>query len=118
MSKLLVESDLGCEQSDGPAAPTPQLASGDRVAKKYEIRGTLGTGAFAVVYDALDTAREARVAIKVLHVDADTPRGLVERFRREARLSASVHHHHVLDAPQRLDPELLGDLAHGRGVVG
>jgi serine/threonine-protein kinase len=37
------------------------------------------------------------MAIKVLHVTADTPRELIARFHEEAHISATVHHRNVID---------------------
>lgn len=50
----------------------------------------------AVVYSAFDPALERRVAVKVLPPEiAETP-DLVERFKREARLVASLQHPNVV----------------------
>ncbi|MET0343385.1 MAG: protein kinase [Polyangiales bacterium] len=74
-----------------------RLPEGCCIAGKYTVHGVIGQGGFAVVYDAEHTGLGRRVAIKVLHVGVDTPIGLIERFRREARISAVVHHRHVLE---------------------
>ncbi len=77
--------------------PVQRLRRGDVIGAKYLVRGTLGIGGFAVVYDAEHSGLGKAVAIKVMHLDADTPPGLLERFRQEARISALVHHPNVLD---------------------
>ncbi|MET0284131.1 MAG: protein kinase [Polyangiales bacterium] len=87
--------------SDGPHAvshdASPQLAVGSSIHGKYVVHGLLGLGGFAVVYDAEHVGLGRRVAIKVLHLAADTPLALLERFRREARISALAHHRNVLE---------------------
>ncbi|HEY6880292.1 MAG TPA: hypothetical protein VI299_19850, partial [Polyangiales bacterium] len=62
----------------------PRLPVGSCIQGKYVVHGVLGLGGFAVVYDAEHTDLGRRVAIKVLHLAADTPLALLERFRREA----------------------------------
>jgi serine/threonine protein kinase len=74
-----------------------QLAVGTSIQGKYVVHGLLGLGGFAVVYDAEHVGLGRRVAIKVLHLAADTPLALLERFRREARISALAHHRNVLE---------------------
>ena len=79
------------------AATRSGLRPGDFIQGKYCVRGVLGYGGFAVVYDAEHVGLARAVAIKVLHIGPDTPLALIERFRREARISALVHHANVLD---------------------
>jgi serine/threonine protein kinase len=67
------------------------------VAGKYLIHGELGRGGFAVVYDAEHLGLGRRVAIKVAHLNEDAEPALVQRSRREARISALVRHRNVLE---------------------
>lgn len=62
---------------------------------EYEILGELGRGGMATVYLAHDIALDRRVAIKVMS-PALLDEGLAERFRREARTSASLNHPHII----------------------
>lgn len=62
---------------------------------EYEILGELGRGGMATVYLAHDIALDRRVAIKVMS-PALMDEGLAERFRREARTSASLNHPHII----------------------
>jgi tetratricopeptide (TPR) repeat protein len=73
------------------------LEPGTIVAGKYAIRGKLGEGGFAVVYDAEHLGLGRHVAIKVVHIDDEMPHGVLERARREARNSALVRHPNVLE---------------------
>lgn len=73
------------------------LCPGERVAGKYLIHGKLGQGGFSVVYDAEHLGLGRRVALKIVHLGDETPRSLLERARREARISALVRHRNVLE---------------------
>ncbi|HEY9225542.1 MAG TPA: protein kinase, partial [Gemmatimonadaceae bacterium] len=65
-------------------------------ARELEIERELGHGGMAVVYSGYDPALQRRVAVKVLKPEmADDP-DLTERFRREARLIASLEHPNVV----------------------
>ena len=61
----------------------------------YEIRELVGTGGMGEVYRARDPTLDREVALKILPpmVAADPERLL--RFRREARLLASLNHGNI-----------------------
>lgn len=85
------------EQTVTPSPAADELRPGACIHGKYTVHGVLGHGGFAVVYDAEHSGLGRRVAIKVLHLRPDTPLALLERFRREARISALVRHPNVLE---------------------
>jgi serine/threonine-protein kinase len=61
----------------------------------YEVVGFVGRGGMGEVFRARDTRLDRDVAIKVLPAEfAGDPERLA-RFRREARLLASLHHTHI-----------------------
>jgi serine/threonine protein kinase len=62
----------------------------------YEIVEELGRGGMAVVYRALERSLEREVAIKVLPLARTFDHEFVARFQREARLSASLEHPHIV----------------------
>ncbi len=62
----------------------------------YRILDVIGDGGFSVVYKAEDTQLERLVAVKQLNPDAFKEHGTVERFKREARLAASLVHPHIV----------------------
>ncbi len=63
----------------------------------YRVVRVIGRGGMGVVYEAVQASLKRQVALKVLRPElADDP-DFVERFRREARLQASLEHPHVLE---------------------
>lgn len=70
-------------QSDG--------ATGRRYGQ-YRILGELGRGAMGVVYEVEEEGSGRRLAMKLMHATRSQDDSLVERFRREARLAASIVH--------------------------
>jgi serine/threonine-protein kinase len=72
------------------------IEAGTRV-DGYRVERKIGRGGMGVVYEAVQTSVNRRVALKVLRPElADDP-GFVERFRREARLQAQLEHPNVLE---------------------
>ena len=62
---------------------------------KYEILEEIGSGGFGIVYRGHDPMLDRDVAIKVLRADVATSVDFVERFRKEARLAASLRHPNI-----------------------
>lgn len=99
----VLERYYGAELAE-PVEPSELV--GKVVGDRYLIEGVIGEGAAGVVYRARHVQTDAPVAVKVLHPskvlrreiigELENPRKfweeLVERFRREARASASVQH--------------------------
>jgi serine/threonine-protein kinase len=65
------------------------------LADRYLIEDELGRGASATVYLAQELRHARRVALKVLHSALGAALG-VERFQREIRTQARLHHPHIL----------------------
>jgi serine/threonine protein kinase/Tfp pilus assembly protein PilF len=61
----------------------------------YRIERELGRGGMATVYLAADLRHERQVALKVLRPEIAAGLG-TERFLREIRLAAQLHHPHIL----------------------
>src|SRR3954470_11456727 len=66
------------------------LRPGTRLADRYRVERTLGTGGMGVVVLATDEVLQRQVAIKRIHADPNSDYG--RRIRREARLGASLNH--------------------------
>ncbi|HXV78153.1 MAG TPA: serine/threonine-protein kinase [Candidatus Polarisedimenticolaceae bacterium] len=62
----------------------------------YEIVEEIGSGGMGVVYLARQPALERAVVLKRMRRDLVDDDGLVERFEREARAAAAVHHQNVV----------------------
>src|SRR5690349_2388840 len=63
---------------------------------KFQIIGELGRGGMGVVFEARDTVLERNVAIKLLPRSVASKLESLERFLREARAAAKLHHPHVV----------------------
>jgi serine/threonine protein kinase len=63
---------------------------------KYEIISALGVGGMGAVYVARRVLIGDEVAVKVLHTKFAGDDTFVERFRREARAAAQLHHPNVV----------------------
>jgi serine/threonine-protein kinase len=72
------------------------MQTGDVLRGKYRLVRLLGDGGMGSVYEAHHEGLGTRVAIKVLHADLARRPGLVERFLREARVSAQIRSPHVV----------------------
>jgi eukaryotic-like serine/threonine-protein kinase len=65
------------------------------LADRYRVDRELGKGGMATVFLAHDVRHERDVAIKVLHPELAASMGS-ERFDREIKLAAKLHHPHIL----------------------
>jgi serine/threonine-protein kinase len=63
----------------------------------YRVERLIGRGGMGVVYEAVQTSVNRRVALKVLRAELANDPAFAERFRREARLQASLEHPNVLE---------------------
>jgi tetratricopeptide (TPR) repeat protein len=81
-----------------PAGDTATLGAGggppDRLGE-YRIVREVGRGGMGIVYEAVQEPLGRRVALKVLPAAAHQP-AFLERFRREARAAAKLHHTHIV----------------------
>ncbi|MCI0701492.1 MAG: protein kinase [Planctomycetia bacterium] len=77
----------GSERTALPTATPPQIG-------RFVIRALIGEGAFGRVYLGFDPELERQVAIKVPKPEGLTPEHR-ERFIREARATAQIHHPNV-----------------------
>jgi len=69
---------------------TQEISKGAKLAGRYRVLRSLGTGGMATVFLAEDERLGRQVAIKRLHTDA--PKASLRRFRREARIGAALNH--------------------------
>ncbi len=82
------------------AVGTPSQTAYDRVgmlyAGKYKILRLLGSGGMGNVYEAENTALGKRVALKFLHMSAQSDETSLARFQREARAISAVESTHIV----------------------
>ena len=62
----------------------------------FRVDSLIGQGAMGSVYEAEDTKRGGRVALKVLVRDLAEDARFRQRFLRESKLAASLDHPHVV----------------------
>jgi serine/threonine protein kinase len=68
----------------------------EHLGKDYRIDKELGRGGMAVVYKGVEIALERTVAIKVVPPDSANVGQAAERFKREAKLAASLDHPNII----------------------
>jgi predicted Zn finger-like uncharacterized protein len=82
------------EQSQLPA---PSIAPDSTVAEnRFDILKELGSGAFGVVYKALDKRLDRVVALKVPRIGSLGSEGDAQRFLREARAAGNLQHPNIV----------------------
>jgi serine/threonine protein kinase/WD40 repeat protein len=74
--------------------PSPPAGRPDRLGE-YRIVREIGRGGMGVVYEAVQESLGRRVALKVLPADRNNG-PFLERFRREARAAAGLHHTNIV----------------------
>jgi WD40 repeat protein/serine/threonine protein kinase len=83
------------DASDG-ALPEPPVVPLLKEIGDYRIVREVGRGGMGVVYEAEQISLGRRVALKVLPRQGSSDRAVRERFRREARAAAKLHHTNIV----------------------
>jgi predicted Ser/Thr protein kinase len=81
--------EIAAEVSRAQADPGRRLG-------QYALLGELGRGGMGVVFRGWDLALDRQVAIKVLKCGADAGPDALERFGREGRAVARLHHENIV----------------------
>ena len=92
----VVASDDRNPSNNDAGADSGSLSAGTTLGGTYRVVHELSRGAMGVVYRGEDLGLGRPVAIKVLRSDLASDRGLVERFRAEAGILASLHHKNLV----------------------
>jgi serine/threonine protein kinase len=66
------------------------------LAGKYIVQDEIARGGMGVIYKALDRTLNRVVAVKVVHAHLSGDPSFAERFLREARAMARLHHDHIV----------------------
>ncbi|MBX7099708.1 MAG: protein kinase, partial [Myxococcaceae bacterium] len=80
----------------GDEKPLQGVTLGSLLGKRYRLDAKLGEGGMGVVYAAHDVELDRPVAVKVLARSMTESPDVVERFEREARLTAKLEHPNVV----------------------
>jgi serine/threonine protein kinase/tetratricopeptide (TPR) repeat protein len=94
---VLMEEGRRCVEK--PPAPDPTRAAEAQVPQQlgeYRLLREVGRGGMGVVYEALQESLGRHVALKVLPFNRMVQPEHLERFRREARAAARLHHTNIV----------------------
>lgn len=96
--RLLAEErrSLGDRSATGPFGPVESTASIPSTIGDYVIVREIGRGGMGIVYEAVQASLGRQVALKVLPHGATSRSSFIERFRREARAAARLHHTNIV----------------------
>lgn len=76
---------------------TEMLSAGTVIADRFKVVRPLGRGGMGMVYEAEQVSLGRRVAIKIMFPQLLAQRGTRERFEREARVAATLHHPNIVE---------------------
>src|SRR6516164_4757282 len=95
---LVMMEEAAPRQSAGPAAAPPRAGNGRELHRlgDFRVLREVGRGGMGIVYEAEQESLGRRVALKVLPFQAASDPSRLERFRREARSAARLHHSHIV----------------------
>ena len=92
---LIAVEQVERDARDEACQPSPAAARLRQIGD-YRILREVGRGGMGVVYEAEQISLGRRVALKVLPVQKSGDRVIEERFRREARAAAKLHHTNIV----------------------
>ena len=82
----------------GPRGWTPPAPEENaRLLPHYDVLSILGRGGMGAVYLAVQRALDRAVAIKLLPLEVSADPDFADRFVREARAMAKLHHPHIIE---------------------
>jgi len=82
--------------ADHPAAPTESVVQAGKMFGPYLLAEKIGAGGMGEVYRARDTRLERQVAVKILPNHLAENQVAVSRFKREAKVAASLSHPNIV----------------------
>ena len=93
---LMLLEGMAAASSSSAAEAMPSPLSAGSIFGNYRIEREIGRGGMGIVYEAIHTLLEKRVALKILPVRTVVDAGHFERFFREARTAAGLHHTNIV----------------------
>jgi eukaryotic-like serine/threonine-protein kinase len=96
---LLVMEELGSLGGHATGFVAGRTGAGTRVPQRlgdYVLLRAVGSGGMGIVYEAIQESLGRHVALKVLPIHHLGDAKCLERFRREARAVARLHHTHIV----------------------
>src|SRR4051812_10611798 len=110
-------AQCACELSTLYWVPHMPISVGDRLGP-YEILGPIGAGGMGEVYRARDSNLNREVAVKVLPERLAGDPDRLTRFKREAKVLASLNHPHMPQIYAVEEPALVMELVEGEAPQG
>ena len=92
-TRLITPSQADTEPLHDPDDPLV----GTELAGRYRVIRQIGEGGMGLVYEAMHSLIEKRVAIKLLRKDFSSRPEVVTRFRQEAKSASRIGHAHIVD---------------------
>lgn len=102
--------------------PMASLPIGMKIDDRYEILSVLGVGGFATVYRAHHLTIDRDVALKVMDLKKGVDPSYSERFFREAKIAAKIHHNNVVSiydfghVAETAQPYIAMEMLHGHDL--
>jgi serine/threonine protein kinase len=91
-SRISAADEASLTGPDQPSSSVPETLSS---LGRYQVLGRLGQGGMGSVWLAQDTQLQRKVALKIPQIPDDNSREWIDRFYREARAAATIHHSHL-----------------------
>ncbi|MCL5270172.1 MAG: protein kinase [bacterium] len=92
-----IEKRTGRQQSDITVDPKMRELIGDLAIGRYQYIEQLGSGGMGVVYKVRDLRSQQTVAMKILRDGLSGSSKALDRFFREARIAATLHHRNIVN---------------------
>jgi len=91
-----MQQDTAMWIPDDGGRASAELTPGREIGRRYRIVGLLGKGGMGSVYLAQDSELDREVALKLIRPHLAESPAVLERFKREVRLSSTITHRNVL----------------------
>lgn len=93
---MLLEGMVGQSDSESVKPSDPSGLPPDSMFGQYRIEREIGRGGMGIVYEAIHVLLDKRIALKILPVRSTMDASHLERFFREARTAAGLHHTNIV----------------------